>query len=155
MKKECRSVALLKFVLARPSIQNRGCVWVSVKPVWTCLNMFGIVDSQLCLNTFSIFYNLFSNTFNNISVFFHDYIWFFCVIFQTKQITEKETLECWKYKQEHRPPRKDYTPLHRPSPQFFFYFNFYFICTWYKKRLYPSDYIYLSCKHICLYDHHS
>ena len=40
-------------------------------------------------------------TFNNtlyISVFFHGYIWFVCVIFQIKQTTEKKTLECWKYK---------------------------------------------------------
>ena len=46
MKKECRSVALLKVVLSRPSNQNRGRVRVSVKRVWTCLNMLGLFDSR-------------------------------------------------------------------------------------------------------------
>jgi len=43
---EERSVALLKVVLSQPSNQNRGRVWVSVKRVWTFLNMFGLVDSR-------------------------------------------------------------------------------------------------------------
>ena len=46
MKKECRSVALLKVVLSRPSNQNRGRVRVSVKRVWTFLNMLGLFDSR-------------------------------------------------------------------------------------------------------------
>ena len=46
MKKECRSVALVKVVLSRPSNQNRGRAWVSVKLIWTCLNMFGLVGSR-------------------------------------------------------------------------------------------------------------
>jgi hypothetical protein len=40
------SVALLNVVLSRSSKQNRGRVWVSVKRVWTCLNMLGLVDSR-------------------------------------------------------------------------------------------------------------
>ena len=46
LNKEYRSVALLNDVLPRPSNQNRGRVWVSVERVWTCLNMFGLVDSR-------------------------------------------------------------------------------------------------------------
>ena len=46
LNKEYRSVALLNDVLSRPSNQNRGRVWVSVERVWTCLNMFGFVDSR-------------------------------------------------------------------------------------------------------------
>jgi hypothetical protein len=52
MKKECRSVALLKVVLSRPSNQNRGRVWVSVKLVWTCLNMLGLISSVWTLSPY-------------------------------------------------------------------------------------------------------
>jgi hypothetical protein len=99
------SVALLKVILARPSIQNRGCLgfrktsldmsehvwnWISVKisSVWTLSPYFTI-----CFLIHLIIFPYFS------TIIFD----FFCVIFQTKQTTEKETLECWKYKQEHRP----------------------------------------------------
>ena len=44
--KENQLVALLKVVLSRPSNQSRGRVWVSVKRVWTYLNMFGLVDNR-------------------------------------------------------------------------------------------------------------
>ena len=42
LKKECRSTN-----------QNRGRVWVSVEQVWTCLNMFELVDSRTIEQVFA------------------------------------------------------------------------------------------------------
>ena len=58
------------------------------------------------------------------------------------------------------PPTPNIQPPPAASPPnllIFFILYFYFICTKIvlQEKIMPSDYIYQSCKHICLYDHHS
>ena len=70
-----------------------------LKKSYRLFQLYDLGENQLCLNTFTIFYNRYSNTFNNISTVIFD---FFVLFFRQSKLQRRKLLSVGKIKKHLR-----------------------------------------------------